>query len=69
MLFRADDVFLRVGDKSTLQIFEERLQLNYDKEEHRFEDKTVPDAVSDDINMDFVKESICLFFVPIMLKR
>lgn len=29
---QADDVFLRVGDKSKLQTFEERLQLNYDKE-------------------------------------
>ena len=28
---QADDVFLRVGDKSKLQTFEERLQLNYDK--------------------------------------
>ena len=30
---QADDVFLRVGDKSKLQTFEERLQLNYDKGE------------------------------------
>ena len=29
---QADDVFLIVGDKSKLQTFEERLQLNYDKE-------------------------------------
>ncbi len=53
---QADDVFLRVGDKSKLQTFEERLQLNYDKGERYFEDKTVPDATIDDIDMDFVKE-------------
>ena len=33
---QADDVFLRVGDKSKLQTFEERLQLNYDKGERYF---------------------------------
>ena len=36
---QADDVFLRVGDKSKLQTFEERLQLNYDKGERYFEGK------------------------------
>lgn len=41
-------VFLRVGDKSKLQTFEERLQLNYDKGERYFEDKAVPDATIDD---------------------
>lgn len=45
---QADDVFLRVGDKSKLQTFEERLQLNYDKGERYFEDKAVPDATIDD---------------------
>ena len=53
---QADDVFLRVGDKSKLQTFEERLQLNYDKGERYFEDKAVPDATIADIDMDFVKE-------------
>ena len=53
---QADDVFLRVGDKSKLQTFEERLQLNYDKGERYFEDKAVPDATIDDIDIDFVKE-------------
>lgn len=53
---QADDVFLRVGDKSKLQTFEERLQLNYDKGERYFEDKAVPDATIDDIDMDFVRE-------------
>lgn len=55
---QADDVFLRVGDKSKLQTFEERLQLNYDKGERYFEDKAVADATIDDIDMDFVKEYI-----------
>ncbi|MDD2973191.1 MAG: ATP-binding protein [Lachnospiraceae bacterium] len=50
-----DEVFLRVGDKSKLQTFEERLQLNYDKGERYFEDKAVPDAGIDDIDIDFVK--------------
>ena len=39
-----------------MQTFEERLQLNYDKGERYFEDKAVPDATIDDIDMDFVKE-------------
>ncbi|MEG1470637.1 MAG: ATP-binding protein [Anaerovoracaceae bacterium] len=55
---QADDVFLRVGDKSKLQTFEERLQLNYDKGERYFEDKAVPDATIDDIDIDFVKDYI-----------
>ena len=55
---QADDVFLRVGDRSKLQTFEERLQLNYDKGERYFEDKAVPDATIDDIDIDFVKEYI-----------
>lgn len=55
---QADDVFLRVGDKSKLQTFEERLQLNYDKGERYFEDKAVADASIDDIDMKFVKEYV-----------
>ena len=55
---QADDVFLRVGDKSKLQTFEERLQLNYDKGERYFEDKAVPDATIDDIDMEIVKDYI-----------
>ena len=55
---QADDVFLRIGDKSKLQTFEERLQLNYDKGERYFEDKAVPDATIDEIHMDFVKEYV-----------
>ncbi|MFI3213029.1 MAG: ATP-binding protein [Eubacteriales bacterium] len=52
---QADDVFLRVGDKSKLQTFEERLQLNYDRGERYYEDRSVLDATIDDIDMEFVK--------------
>ena len=55
---QADYVFIRVGDKSNLQTFEERLQLNYDKGERYLEDKAVSDATIDDIDMDFVKKYI-----------
>ena len=41
---QADEAYLRVGDKSKLLKFEERLQLSYDKGERYFEDKMVPDA-------------------------
>lgn len=55
---QADEAYLRVGDKSKLLKFEERLQLSYDKGERYFEDKMVPDATIDDIDMDFVKDYI-----------
>ncbi|MCM1136814.1 MAG: putative DNA binding domain-containing protein [Clostridium sp.] len=55
---QADEVFLRVGDKSKLLKFEERLQLTYDKGERYFEDKLVLDATIDDLNMEQVKEYI-----------
>ena len=35
--------------------FDERMQLMYDKGERFFEDKPVPDADIDDIDMNFVK--------------
>ena len=41
---QADEVFMRVGDKSNKLTFEERLQLMYDKGERFFEDKPVPEA-------------------------
>ncbi len=41
---QADEAYLRVGDKSKLLKFEERLQLSCDKGERYFEDKMVPDA-------------------------
>lgn len=55
---QADEVYLRVGDKSKLLKFEERLQLTYDKGERYFEDKLVPDATIEDIDMEQVKEYV-----------
>lgn len=49
---------MRVGDKSKKLNFEERLQLMYDKGERYFEDKPVPDAELDDIDMAFVNTYI-----------
>lgn len=56
---QADEVYLRVGDKSKLLKFEERLQLTYDKGERYFEDKPVPDAGLDDIDMELVDDYLC----------
>ena len=53
---QADEVYFRVGDKSKLLKFEERLQLTYDKGERYFEDKPVPDAKLSDIDLNLVKE-------------
>lgn len=53
---QADEVYLRVGDKSKFLPFDERLQLTYDKGEQYFEDKPVSEAGLDDIDMDFVKK-------------
>ena len=55
---QSDEAYLRVGDKSKLLKFEERLQLSYDKGERYFEDKMVPDATIDDIDMELVKDYI-----------
>lgn len=52
---QADEVFMRVGDKSKKLTFEERLQLMYDKGERFFEDKPVPEADIEDIDLVFVK--------------
>lgn len=46
---------MRVGDKSKKLTFEERTQLMYDKGERFFEDKPVPEADIEDIDMEFVK--------------
>lgn len=53
---QADDVYLRVGDKSKKLNFEQRLQLVYAKGVKYFEDQPVSDATIDDIDLDFVKE-------------
>lgn len=55
---QADEAFLRVGDKSKKLSFEERTQLMYDKGERYFEDKLVPDATIDDIDINFVQSYI-----------
>ena len=55
---QADEAFLRVGDKSKKLSFEERTQLMYDKGERYFEDKAVPDATVDDLDMELVKSYI-----------
>ncbi|WP_091234724.1 ATP-binding protein [Anaerobium acetethylicum] len=55
---QADEVYMRVGDKSKKLTFEERTQLMYDKGERFFEDKPVPDADMEDIDMEFVKAYI-----------
>lgn len=55
---QSDEVYLRVGDKSKLLRFEERLQLTYDKGERYFEDKLVPGATIDDLDMEQVKEYV-----------
>ena len=55
---QADEVFMRIGDKSKRLTFDERMQLMYDKGDRFFEDKPVPDARLDDLDLDFVQEYI-----------
>lgn len=55
---QADEVYLRVGDKSKKLNFEQRLQLLYAKGARFFEDTPVPDAAIEDLDLDFVKEYI-----------
>lgn len=51
---QADEVFLRVGDKSRKLNFDQRLQLVYAKGVKYFEDQPVAGATIDDIDLDFV---------------
>ena len=51
---QADDVYLRVGDKSKKLNFEQRLQLVYAKGVKYFEDQPVAGASLEDIDLDFV---------------
>lgn len=51
---QADDVYLRVGDKSKKLNFEQRLQLVYAKGVKYFEDQPVYGASIADIDLDFV---------------
>ena len=55
---QADEVFMRVGDKSKKLAFEERMQLMYDKGERFFEDKPVPETDIEDIDLAFVEKYI-----------
>lgn len=51
---QADEVYLRVGDKSKKLNFDQRLQLLYSKGARFFEDTPVPNSTIDDIDLDFV---------------
>ena len=53
---QADEAFMRVGDKSRKLLFDERVQLMYDKGERFYEDTAVYGATIDDIDMDAVAE-------------
>ena len=53
---QADEVFMRIGDKSRKLTFDERVQLMYDKGERYYEDTAVYDATIDDIDMDAVAD-------------
>lgn len=55
---QADEVFLRVGDKSKKLNFEQRLCLMYSKGTRYFEDAPVHDATIEDIDLPFVEEYI-----------
>ena len=52
---QADEVYMRVGDKSRKLSFEERIQLMYDKGERYYEDTAVYGATVDDIDMAAVE--------------
>lgn len=54
----ADEVYLRIGDKSRKLNFNDRLALLYAKGLRYFEDEPVSDATMNDIDLDFVKEYI-----------
>ena len=51
---QADEVYLRIGDKSKKLNFDQRLQLLYSKGTRFFEDTPVLNATIDDIDLDFV---------------
>ncbi|MBQ8074619.1 MAG: ATP-binding protein [Oscillospiraceae bacterium] len=53
---QADEVYLRVGDKSKKLNFEQRLQFVYAKGVKYFEDQPVAGATIEDIDLDFVSE-------------
>lgn len=51
----ADEVFLRVGDKSKKLTFQDRLTLMYAKGLRYYEDEPVADATIEDIDLEFVR--------------
>lgn len=51
---QADEVYLRVGDKSKKLNFEQRLQMVYARGVKYFEDETVPGASIADLDLDYV---------------
>ena len=53
---KADDVFLRIGDKSKKLNLEQRLQLVYAKGVKYFEDQPVAGSTIDDLDLGFVSE-------------
>lgn len=55
---QADEVYLRVGDKSKRLSFQDRLTLTYAKGLRFFEDEPVYGATADDVDLDFVREYI-----------
>lgn len=52
---QADEVFLRVGDKSKKLTFDERMQLVYDKGEQKYENRPMHGATLNDIDMHLVE--------------
>ncbi len=50
---QADEVFLRVGDKSKKLNFEQRLQLVYAKGVKYYEDETVTGATLSDLDLEY----------------
>ncbi len=53
---QADEVFLRIGDKSKKLNFDQRLQLVYAKGVKYFEGQPVAEATVEDVDLDFVSE-------------
>lgn len=53
---QADEVYLRVGDKSKKLNFEQKLQLVYAKGIKYFEDQPVPNATLKDLDLEYVSE-------------
>ena len=57
---QAHDVYMRVGDKSKLLSYDDRLTLTLDKGLRSFEDFLVPDSCYEDIEESYLKEYLDL---------